>query len=107
MAAPTPTQTQTPTQTPQAGFPSVGAAVGALLQANGVEYIGPCEQAEPADVGKYCSAVVEDRGDEVVVSVGQVFSEFDSYLLVRLGAGGWLVVKSADYPYPDDGPPPF
>lgn len=77
------------------------------MLSGGVEFAGLCEEAELADIGKYCYAIVEDRGAEVVAVVGQVYSEFEAYLLVRLGDSGWLVVDNADYPYTADGTLPF
>jgi hypothetical protein len=66
-------------------------------------YAGPCETTDLSqDIGKTCSKVVEDRGGEVVLLVGETFSEFDSYVLVRAGDSGWLVVRTAAVPYPDD-----
>jgi hypothetical protein len=66
-------------------------------------YVGPCETTDLSqDIGKTCSKVAEDRGGEMVLLVGETFSEFDTYILVRRGDSGWLVVRTADVPYPDD-----
>jgi hypothetical protein len=79
-------------------------AIAAYLDGRGVPYAGDCaEEPAPGDVGSYCSTVAADRGDELVVKIGLVQSEYDTYLLLQRTDGSWLVVDSADYPDPDDG----
>lgn len=70
-------------------------AIAAYLRP-GVRYIGSCERADAAaDVGAYCSSLLEDQGTTRVYALGLTFSEFDTFLRLDRTAGGWVVGASA------------
>lgn len=81
-------------------------ALAAWLAAQGLEYAGPCEETQlPDDAGQYCSRLVEERDGAVVAMVGPAFSEFTAYLLIQRTDRGWVVVRTADVPGPDQQDP--
>ena len=107
-----------PTESPPVGTPEPSAtgyslpeqAITAHLEQYALEYVSDCRNTDPAtDVGAYCSALWEGRGDTLVYLTGPTFSEADTWLLLarRGEGGGWLIVDNAPFAFdsPDTVPP--
>lgn len=77
-------------------------AITKWMSGNGMTYAGPCEQVTADQANQYCSAVVEDRGTEVVLMIGPTFTEYEQYLLLEQTESGWLVTQVADLPPHDE-----
>jgi hypothetical protein len=91
--------------------PTPEAAIGAFVQATGDEYAGLCEQTRsPADIGKVCSKLIEQRGTVQAHLIGRTFSEFSTWVFVTPQDSGWTVLgtetldfldTSGSIPWPD------
>jgi hypothetical protein len=67
-------------------------AIGAAIAAMGESYAGDCATVDPVnDIGSFCSALSEDRGDSRVYGIGLVASEFSDEVVVVLEGDEWVV----------------
>jgi hypothetical protein len=65
-------------------------------ESGGSAYAGDCSHARPpADYGKTCTKLYEERGSVRAYMVGQTFSEFRRWLFVENNPDGWVVVGTA------------
>ena len=71
-------------------------AVRQAVQATGAVYAGDCAATRsPADLGKVCSKLVEERESQRAYLTGRTFSEFSEWVFVEQTAGGWVLAGSA------------
>ena len=98
-----PTMTPTRSTTSVAGAASPEKAIEVWLTGEGFAYAGDCATATiEADLGKYCSSLCEDRGEQQVFRIGPTFSEYTIWLLLEESDGSWRVTETAR----DTGPAP-
>ena len=77
-------------------------AIAAFVRSTGDTYAGLCEQtSSPADIGKICSRLIDERGSVQAHLIGRTFSEFTTWVFVAEGAGGWSVVASEPLDFHD------
>jgi hypothetical protein len=109
-AVPQPTPPPPPTAVPPAaGYATPEEALRAYIEQYGGRYVGDCALANiQTDVGDFCAALQEDRGQTLIYAAGFTFSEYAVWLLVVNQGGGWLVVEEAKIvPGPDGAIPPW
>lgn len=84
------------TGAPLAASPEL--ALAGWFEAAGFAYAGDCAAAGlDTDIGKECSSLAEDRGDERIYRSGPTFSEYTTWILVSQMDGGWQVTDSAPF----------
>jgi len=78
------------------------AAIAQLVESNGGQYAGACEQTRsPDDIGKMCSRFVDDRGAVQAYLIGRTFSEFSTWVFLQQRDGGWSVLATAQLDFND------
>ena len=98
-AQPTTAATAAPASSPE-------TAIAAILNP-GVRFVGDCAAfASEAEIGGYCSKLLEERSDLRVYSIGPAFSEIDTFLLVERQGGGWVVIDRAPFDANSNEPKP-
>jgi len=103
--APTATPTEEP-ESPAVRQEAQEEAIAVFLEQYGEQYAGDCATTNvETDVGKYCSTLWEDRGDSAVYAIGLTFSEYDTWLLLELVDGDWVVSDWAEVVAEDMAPP--
>jgi len=103
--APTATPTEEP-ESPAGAQEAQVKAIAAFVEGYGEQYAGDCATTNvETDVGKYCSTLWEDRGDSAVYVIGLTFSEYDTWLLLELVDGDWVVTDWAEVVAEDMVPP--
>lgn len=66
------------------------------MATQGFIYAGSCEDTTiEDDIGKYCSSLCEDRGNQQIHKIGPTFSEYTTWLLLQQSGDGWSVVDTA------------
>lgn len=97
--SPTPTRTGGGASTP-------AGAIGAWTAKQGFTYAGDCASTElETDIGKLCSSLCENRGDQRIYKIGRTFSEYTTWLLLERSGGTWRVIATA--PEKGTAPPPW
>lgn len=77
-------------------------AIAAVVQADGRQYAGLCEQTRsPEDIGKVCSKLIDQRNGVQAHLIGRTFSEFASWVFVAPRDGGWTVAATAPLDFHD------
>lgn len=105
----TPSATSSTTSATTSSVPGAATpaeAIGIWMDDEGYTYAGECATTDlETDIGKYCSSLCEDRGDERIYKIGPTFSEYTTWLLLEKSDAKWRVVDTA----PDTGtaPPPW
>jgi hypothetical protein len=67
-------------------------AIGAGVEATGERYAGDCATVDPsADVGAYCSLLLEDHGASRLYGVGLVASEITDRVTLTVEDHLWVV----------------
>lgn len=70
-------------------------AVRIQVEASGATYAGDCGSTRsPDDIGKVCSKFIDERGTLRAYLTGRTFSEFNTWVFVQQGAGGWSVANT-------------
>lgn len=90
------------------GAPTPGAALAGYVTARlGRPYAGDCLDARPpADLGRHCSLLVEQRPDHRAYVLGPVSSQPQVWAFLRRGAAGWSVYATAPFDGAAPGPRP-
>lgn len=82
--------------TSSSGQQTLEQALRSGAESGGALYAGDCAKARPpADYGKTCTKLFEQRGPVRAYMVGQTFSEFRRWLFLEDGTDGWEVIASA------------
>jgi hypothetical protein len=72
------------------------SALRVAAESRGERYAGDCgATVSPADIGKVCSRLVEERGNVQAYLVGRTFSEFSRWTFVVRTDRGWQTVAEA------------
>ncbi|HTE86770.1 MAG TPA: hypothetical protein VK821_18805 [Dehalococcoidia bacterium] len=73
-----------------AAAPSAEDAIQLALERIDVLYAGPCSTTRsPEDLGKTCSQLVAQQGNQRAYMVGRTFAEFDEWIFVQQSPAGW------------------
>lgn len=77
------------------------AVRGAVARMGGV-YAGDCAATRsPDDVGKICSKLIDQKGDQRAYLIGRTFSEFNTWTFVQQTASGWQVTATTPLDFMD------
>jgi hypothetical protein len=87
----------TPEPTPeQPAMDPAEQAIGRFLETQSKDYVGDCSKADASkDVGKTCSVMRGERGQQRAYAMGNTFSEGNMWAIVENRANQWNVVQTA------------
>ena len=94
--APLPDDTAAPDPTPsvpQAATPEEALVIA--LEADDVDWLGPCPAATTEDLGRVCWGLHSAAPTAAVYGIGTPFSEYYQWVLVEETSAGWLVTSTA------------